>query len=158
MGAPSATARTSPPSGIPLRDGFATMITFENDPDVSLWEKATTPGGVDGGDAIEQTSFHNVAVRTKWPRSLYEETDGSITCGYDPVVYDQIVAMINVNQTITVTWNDGTTRAHWGFFKSFVPQEVSDGEQPEASVEFVVTNLDNTFLEEVPVIVEVSGT
>ena len=157
MAAPGPTARSTP-TGIPLRDGFATMITLANEPAINLWEKATTPPGKENGDPIDLTTFHNVARRTKWPRVLIEDTDSAMTCAYDPEVEADLEAQVGLNQEITVTWNDGSTKAYWGYMKSFNPQEVSNGEQPEASCEFVVTNLDNSFAEQAPVVSEVSGT
>lgn len=159
MGAPdAANAVRTTPGGLPLRDGFASIIGFAGDPDIGLWEKASTPPGDDIGDAIDTTTFWNTIYRTKWPRTLIEVTDGSFTCAYDPLVRTQILAQIGVNQEISVMFNDGSTWAFWGFLKSFVPQEVSDGEQPEAAVEFVITNTDDTFLEQGPVVDAVAGT
>ena len=157
MAAPTSTTRNTP-SGLPLRDGFATLITFANDPDISLWEKATTPPGIDGQDTIDTTTFHNTAYRTKWPRALVDITDGQFTCAYDPAARTQIMAQVNVNQCITVTYNDGSTDAFWGYLQSFIPQEHSDGEQPEAQVTFVITNTDGSFAEYGPATASVTGT
>lgn len=155
MAAPSPTPR-GVPGGLPLRDGFATMITFADNATVNLWEKASTPPGQDVGDAIDTTTFHNTR-RTKWPRTLIEDTDGSLTCAYDPLARTQLESLVGNNQEITVTFNDGSTWAFWGFLKSFIPQEVSDGEQPEAAVEFVITNTDDAFVEQDPVVTPVAG-
>jgi hypothetical protein len=138
------------------------MITFGDgsplgDPTLELWEKASTPPGQDIGDAIDTTTFHNTR-KTKWPRALIEDTDGSFTCAYDPLARTSLESIVGVNMEITVTFNDTSTWAFWGFMKSFTPQEVSDGEQPEAAVEFVVTNTDNAFVEQDPVVNEVAGT
>lgn len=157
MAAPAAVERTTP-GGLPLRDGFNTLITFEDDPDVNFWEKATTPPGMDGGDPIDTTTFWNATRRTKWPRSLFEDTNGSLTAAYDPLVKTQIISLINVNMIITVLFNDESTWAFYGYLKSFTPQECAEGEQPEAAIEFVITNTDDDFAEQAPVVVEVSGT
>ncbi len=157
MAAPGPTARGTP-SGLPLRDGFATMITFGDNATVELYEKEATPPGQDIGDAIDTSTFHNTARRTKWPRTLIEDTDGSFTCAYDPTARTAIESLIGNNQEITVTFNDGSTWAFWGFLKSFVPQSASDGEQPEAQVEFVITNTDDAFAEQGPVVAGVAGT
>jgi hypothetical protein len=134
------------------------MITLAGDPDINFWEKSATPPGYDMGDGIDQTTFHNTAYRTKYPRTLIEITDGAITVAYDPAVHDLIIAQLGVNQEITITFNDGSTTAFWGFLKSFTPQEHSDGEQPEAQCEFVVTNLDAAFTENGPATASIAGT
>ena len=157
MAAPSPTARGTP-TGLPLRDGFATMITFGDNDTVQLWEKEATPPGQDVGDAINVSTFHNTARHTKWPRTLIEDTDGAFTCAYDPTARTAAESLVGNNQEITVTFNDLSTWAFWGFMKSFIPQSVSDGEQPEAQVEFVITNLDDSFAEQNPVVAGVAGT
>jgi len=157
MALPSATAWQTP-SGIPLWDGFFTLITFANDPDIGLWEKSTTPPGQDGGDAIDVTTFHNTTYRTKWPRSLVEITDGSFKAAYDPASWTQILAQINVRQEITVTFNDLSTEAFWGHLKSAIPDEHTDGGQPECTVTFVVDNIDDAYAESGPVLVSAAGT
>ena len=155
----TATDRAAP-AGLPLRDGFATMITFgvtgDGFADLSIWEKETTPPGKDGGDGINTTTFHNTRV-TKWPRSLIEDTDISGVCAYDPNVETDLESIINRNLNITVTWNDGSTKVLWGFLKEFTPQSHTDGDMPEANFVVVVTNTDDSFLEDPPAVVSVPG-
>ena len=139
---PAANTARIAPVGIPLDDGFSTKIAFASDPDVSFWEKTVKPPGVDGGDAIEQTTMHNTAWRTMSSRSLKTLTPVTGTCAYDPVVYDQIVALINVEGSITVHFSNGDTLDFFGFLKSFDPGDNEEGSQPEASFEIVPTNTD----------------
>lgn len=158
MSAPVATARGTP-SGIKLKDGYSTKITFSSAPSISLWEKTVTPPGVDGGDAIDQTTMHNVTWRTSAPRSLKTLTEGQMTCAYDPGVITTIVAQINVEQTITVTFPDGSTEAFYGWLRTFEPQEVSEGNQPEANCAFTPSNFDPVaHVEAGPTVVSVAGT
>jgi hypothetical protein len=68
-------------------------------------------------------------------------------------------ALINNETTITVHFPDGSTLAFYGYLKTFEPQEMTEGEQPEAECEFVVTNWDPANrVEAGPVMVEVAGT
>lgn len=139
----STTARQTP-AGIHLEDGFSTKFTFASDPDVSLWEKTGQPPGVDGGDAIDQTTMHNTAWRTKAARSLKELTDAQFTAAYDPAVYDQILSLINVEQSITAKFPNGDTLDFYGYLKSFIPAELQEGTQPEATCTIICTNADPT--------------
>jgi len=50
-----------------IDDGFQTLVSFANYPDVLLWEKEVTPPGVDGGGANETTTMRNTAWRTRSP-------------------------------------------------------------------------------------------
>jgi len=157
MAAPGPTAR-GVPDGLPLRDGFATMITIANDPTIEFWETETTPPGKDGGDPIDTTTFHNTARRTKSPRALVEDTTFSTTVAYDPAVEVAIEAQINVNQEYTVTYNDGSTKAVWGWLRVFNPQSHTDGEMPQAQIDFEVSNVDLAFAEQAPVVASIAGT
>lgn len=157
MPAPAATVRQTP-TGIKLDNGHSSKITFEADPDVSLWEKTVTPPGLDGGDAIDTTTMHNTAWRTKAPRTLKEMTDSSFAAAYDPAVLTQINALVNVETEITVTFPDGSTWAYFGFLKAFEPDELSEGEQPTATVTIVATNQDTAGAEQAPVLASVAGT
>lgn len=144
------TARVAP-VGTLLDDGFSTKIAFAADPDVSFWEKTVQPPGVDGGDAIEVTTMHNVTWRTMGTRSLKTLTDAATTVAYDPAVFTQIVALINVNGWITVHFPDGSTLDFIGFLRSFEPSDNSEGEQPEATVNISPTNANSTGAETAPV-------
>jgi hypothetical protein len=159
MAAPVATVRGTP-AGIKLRDGFRTHITFSIDPTLELWEKNVTPPGIEGGDAIDQTTMHNIFRRTKAPRQLYEVSDSSMTCAYDPACYDAIRDMVNVPQTITCTFSDGSTFADYGWLRSFLPTEHVEGEQPEAEVVIIFSGEDhnNEWVEASPITVLVAGT
>lgn len=141
MPVPSVTAR-SIPSGLKMDDGYQALIAFAADPDVSFWEKTVKPPGVDGGDAIETTTMHNDTYRTMASRALKTLTEASCTAAWDPKLYDQIIALINVETSITIHFPSGATLAFFGFLKSFDPSELKEGEQPEASITIVCTNVD----------------
>lgn len=158
MAAPSSTARVAP-DGIPLEDGFSTKIAFEHDPNISFWEKTVKPPGLDGGDAIDITTMHNTTWRTFAARDLKTLTEMSTTVAYDPDVYDEILAIINLEGSITVTFPDGSTLDFFGYLRTFEPNDVSEGSQPEATITIQPTNYDPTNdVEAAPVMTEVSGT
>ena len=63
MAAP--TIGTKPtPTGVPLRDGQWTHISFAADETVGFWEKTVQPFGFDGGEPVDQTTMHNEEVLT----------------------------------------------------------------------------------------------
>ena len=158
MAAPSATARGTP-GGIPLQDGYQTLITFVTNDTIKFWERTVTPPGVDGGDPIERTTMHNTAWRTFGARSLKTLTPVSTTATYDPAVYDEIEALLNVETTVTVTFADGSTIAFYGYLQNFEPSEVSEGSDPECTITIQPTNWDPTNdVEAGPTVVEVAGT
>lgn len=157
MSAPVATARGTP-SGLKMKDGYRALITFASNPTVGLWEKTVKPPGFDGGDKIDTTTMFNDDLRTFEPRQLITMTPGGATCAYDPGVLSAIMSLINRKDTITVRFTDGTTWAFFGFLKSFTPGDMSEGAMPEATVEIEPTNKDSSDVEQLPVVVSVTGT
>ena len=158
MAAPAATARQTP-AGIKLKDGHGTLVTFAADPDISFWEVEVKPPGMNGGDAIEQTTHHNVTYRTKAPQALIDLTNGEGTCQYDPNVTVQVRALINVETTLTITYPDGSTDAIYGYLQTFDPDPIVTGSPPQASFTFVPTNVEpGTSTETGPTFVNVAGT
>ena len=159
MTAPEAASSRPTPDGIPLGDGYSTKITIADDTDISFWEKAVTPPGLDGGDEIDLTTMHNTSYRTFGSRALATMTEMSCTALYDPDVYDEILAIINVETTITVFFPDGSTLAFYGFLKRFEPGELVEGTPPECTITIQPTNQDPTSrAEESAVMTEASGT
>ena len=142
MAVPSTIARILPP-GIHLDDGFSTLIAFEDDTNIDFWEKTVQPPGFDGGDEIDITTMHNITYRTFAPRSLVTLTEMSTTVAYDPDAWNQILSIINVVMSITVTFPDASTMDFFGFLKTFEPQDMEEGAQPEANITVQPTNRDD---------------
>jgi len=159
MTAPAAAARTTP-LGIPLGDGYSTQINIAADTDISFWEKSVTPPSLDGGDAIEHSTMHNDTYRTFGARSLVTLGEVSTTVAWDPDVYDEVLAILNTNTTITIHFPDGSTLAFFGYLRTFEPSDLEEGTQPEASITIQPTNTDPASLgtEAGPVLTEVTGT
>lgn len=134
-----------------LDDGHPTLIEFAENPTVKFWEKNVTPPGVDGGGENDTTTMHNSVWRTRAPKKLKTLTECKFTAAYDPAVYPQIVAMAQVNQLITITFEDGDTLAFWGWLDKFTPGETSEGSQPTAEVTIIPSNQDDTGAEVAPV-------
>ncbi len=158
MAAPATTARVIPP-GIKLLDGFSTVIAFAVDANINLWEIGVTPPGIDGGDAIEVTNMHNITWRTFEPRSLYTLSESSFTSFYDPEVYVSILLLVNVRGSVTTHFPDGSTLDYYGYLRVFEPQEIVEGDTPQANVTIQPTNWDPVNnVEAAPVMTEVAGT
>jgi hypothetical protein len=138
------------PTGNRIDDGFATTISFSSNPNVKLWEKQVTPPGVQGGGANDTTTMRNTAWRTRSPKKLKTLSDSSFTAAYDPAVYSQIVAMLNTNQQITVTFPSGKTLVFWGWLDEFTPNRVVEGAQPEAECKIIPSNQNTSGVETAP--------
>lgn len=157
MAAPSATARQTP-SGRRLKNGFKSLITFARAPSIGIWEIAVKPMGFDGGDPVDTTTQHNNAWLTSAPRELIKCTAISGKCAYDPKAKTTLLSLLNIEDTITCRYSDGSTEAAFGFLRTFEPDEMVEGTMPTASFEIEITNVDSSGAEQDPVVVEVAGT
>jgi hypothetical protein len=157
MAAPTPTARQDP-AGIRLEDGYRTLVTFASIPTASLWEISITPPGMDGGDPVDTTTMHNDDYRTMAPRALITLTEFTFTAAYDPNFYNQLLTIVNVETTVTVTFPDGSTLAFFGFLQKIEPEELVEGTMPTVSVTVCPTNTDSTGAEQPPVLTSVAGT
>ena len=134
-----------------LDDGFSTIITFSENPSVKLWEKSVTPPGISAGGEVDTTTMRNTAWRTRNPKQLKTLTECTFSAAYDPAAIDECMAMVGVNQEITITFPDGDELAFWGWLDEFAPGDHVEGEQPEAECTIIPSNQDDTGAEVAPV-------
>jgi len=141
----------STPVGTMLENGYQSFVAFAEDPDVSFWEKTVQPLGLDGGEKIDITTMHNTTIKTYAAQALPGCTDATVTAAFDPQVLTQALALINVNGEVSNIFPDTSTWTSFGFLKSFVPDAMSNGAQPEASCTVVYTNVNASGAETAPV-------
>jgi len=135
-------------------DGHSTRVSFAADASAAvtlLVEKSVTPPGVDGGGPVDTTTMANTTYHTQQPKQLITMTNSSFTAAYDPDVLTNIIALVNVNTLITLTFPDAVTWAFWGYLDKFIPNANEEGEQPTAEVTIVPTNQNDSAVETAPV-------
>ena len=158
MAAPTPTPRTLP-TGWKMPDGFKCLITLSLKPAINLWERDVKTGGMDGGEKIDTSTQHNIRWRTFQPRQLITLTDLTMDCAYDPDVHSDVLSILNVPQTITEFYPDGTTQCYYGYVQKFEKAALKEGEFPMATVTVTPTNWDATNnVEAAPVLTPASGT
>ena len=137
-----------------IDDGFATFMTFtggNTDLTLYFWEKEVTPPSLQGGGENDTSTMHNTTYRTKSPKSLITLGEASLVGAYDPECYDEFIAMLNVNQEITITFPDDETLVFWGWIDSFSPNALVEGEQPTADATIICSNQNAAGAETAPV-------
>lgn len=158
MAAPAEISRTEP-AGFKLEDGHQALIAFQVNADAMFWELEVQPPIIDGGDPIETTTQHNAALRTFSPQSLYTLEPHTVRVAYDPCINDEIIdGMVNMNDSITVHYPDGSTFSFWGYLKRFEPDPMVRGEMPTATITVVPTNYDPYNCVEAPPVIVCAGT
>ena len=128
-----------------IDDGHPTTITFSaNASDIALlmWEKELTPPGISGGGPNETTTMRNVSWRTNAPKQLRTLTPARVVVAYDPEIYQEIVEMINQNQSIVIDFPDGSNLTFWGWIDELTPNPVVEGAQPTCDISIVPSNQD----------------
>ncbi len=157
MAAPAVTARGAV-AGRRLDSGQGSRIVFSSNPTIEIFEKSVQPPAIDGGDPIMTDTLLNVVYVTKSPQCLEEWDDVVVIAAYDPQSLDEIQALINVPQSVTVVYTDGTTLSFWGYLRRSEPGAMVKGAQPELTLTIVVTNWDPVnCVEAGPVLVNGTG-
>ena len=153
------------PTGFKMPDGFSTQICFTAHPTVQLWERTVTPPAWDGGEPIDTTTMKNVTWRTKHARHLIMMNNMTVQCAYDPNVLGTIQSMLNVGDTITITFppgetghGTGDTLCFYGYLQKFEQEALKEGELPLVNLTIAVTNQDSTSAEASPVWTPGTGT
>jgi hypothetical protein len=127
-----------------IDDGHQTLLEFSAATSgvTVFWEKEITPPGVSGNGENDTSTMRNAVYRTKAPKSLKTLTPGSFVVAYDPAILDEMIAMVQVNQQITITYPDLSTWVFWGFIDEFTPNALVEGEQPTANITVIPSNQD----------------
>lgn len=134
-----------------IDDGFKTTVDFANIPSPLFWEKTVTPPGISGGGANDVTTMRSTRWRQMASKKLVTLTAFTIVCAYDPAIYEDIVAQMQINQEVTINFPDGSTVVFWGFIDEFTPGENTEGAQPTATITVIPSNQDDTQAEVAPV-------
>ena len=158
MAAPSPVTRTAPTQP-KLENGFVWKIGFSQDVDISLYEVSLNPPGLDGGDPIDVTTQWSVALREKALRGLIDIPDFTFTCGYNPIVHSQLIAIINDNGAISIDWPNGDKLTFYGALRVAEYDALEEGTFPMITCTVTVTNRDPiNKVQAAPVFTEGAGT
>lgn len=137
-------ARRVIPLAVRLDVGYQAVVVFRSLPNLAIFEKTNQPPGGDGGDPIETTTQLNLAFETKSPQRLKGYGDATIVAAYDPHVFATLDGIINLPDSVTFGWPDGSAAAYWAYLRKYEFSAMEKGAQPEMTLTIVVTNWDPT--------------
>lgn len=158
MAAPTPVTRLTP-AGTELTNGKRISLAMSLDTNIELREEELTPPGMDTEDAIETTTQSNIRWMTYAPGDLIRLTEFDVLCGYDPVVYSSLLAVLGIAQTFTVKFPNGAKLSFYGFVKSAKPGVLKRKEKPKMTITIMPTNMDPILCtEEGPIYTAGSGT
>lgn len=144
MANPVYTARVTP-TGRAMPKGYRCLVTLSLDSDIAFWEKTVKPPGADGGDLIMTSTQHNATYNTFAPQALVTLTPMELTVAWVSASYAQVMAVINLEGSITVTFPSGNSPVNFfGVLNKFEPSALEPTNQPEASITITPTAWDPT--------------
>lgn len=94
---------------------------------IVFYERSVQPVGFEGSDKVNKTSSQStpeasgVVIKEFTPGSFVEMSPGAASVLYEPDKMDTILAAINVEGSVVVTFKDGSTITTTGWLKSFTP-------------------------------------
>ena len=134
-----------------IDDGFSTTITLSGNTSISLYEKEVVPPGIIGGGPIDTTTLRNTTWRTAKPKQLKTVGNSSVVAAFDVSVYEEIVALANINQTISINFPDTSILQFRGYIDEFSLNPIVEGLQPTAIMQMVATNTNDDGNEVAPI-------
>ena len=81
-----------------------------------------------------------------------------MSAAYDPVVYDNILTLINNEGAISIHFPNLGALSFFGYLQKFESGEIKEGEQPLAAITIVPTNYDPVAGSEEPPVYDATGT
>lgn len=135
-----------------LIDGYSTTIGFALG-GITVRVMRVKPPGLDGGGGIDFTSMDSVTYRQMVPKALVTLTNCTVVVQYDPVIYTELLAMLNIIQNVTISFPDGSLYIFAGFVSSFEPGENQEGELPTGSIVIIPSNVDGDLVNDPPLYV-----
>lgn len=133
-----------------IEEGLGLRYTFASGA-VDFEELAVKPPGAKGSGGKNTTNHANTGVQTKAPGKLPEITDMGGTCHFSKTSLGTIMAQLQVNQSIVVTYPGGGTHTVWGWLEEFIPGDFVANQQPTATFKIIVSNRNASSVETPPV-------
>jgi len=128
-----------------LQDGFRTLVSFNLNPNLSIWQKRIKPWGFDAGGGINTSSMRNASFHTMFPKTLIKITDLTIAAAYDPNLYPEYMAISRLIAGIITTYPDSAILTVYGWLDKIEPSEHTEGEQPMMTLTAIAANTGNAF-------------
>jgi hypothetical protein len=130
------------PIAVRLDVGYQAVIAWHSVTNLAVFEKTLQPPALDGGDPIMTTTQLNENYESKAPQRLRGHGDGVVVAAYDPHVFSTLEGLINVPDSITWGWPDGSAVAYWSYLRKVEFTAMEKGSQPEMTLTIVVTDWD----------------
>jgi hypothetical protein len=163
-GTPPVVTPAGSPGGIKLPNGWQSTLAMSLNPSIAFYEQTIMPPGIDGGDAIPQTTMRNNVWRTFAPRGLRTVMPITIKAAYDPGILENfggtagVQQLININQAVTIHWPDGSAVSFYAWVQKCEFEALEEGKQPLATITLTPSNMDVNGIEVGPVITSAHGT
>lgn len=123
-----------------MRNGHRTLIEIVGI--TPLFEEiSVTPVGVTADDPIEMTTMRTNNWRTFLGGALLNAEEIQAKVSYAPNALPQVIAILRQNRFCRVFYPDGAQASFYAVVMSFVPDEHTTGDRPEATLVLRPSNL-----------------
>jgi len=126
-------------------DGKGTTMAWTTSSSFVVEKTRIKPPGSEVND-IDITHLGNTNVRTMTPSQLSTITAVTFDGHHDPA----LTVPIGVNDTITVTFPDGSTLVFWGYLQNYEPGDIVEGAKMECSGTITISNRNASGVETKP--------
>lgn len=130
------------PTAMRLDDGHQSVIAWNSQADLAIFEKTLQVPATDNGDPIETSTMLNQEFETKAPQRLKGHDDGVVVAGFDPNARETIDDLVGLPDSISWWYPEGTGYVHWGYARRAEFSPLTKGEMPEVTISIVQTNWD----------------
>jgi hypothetical protein len=142
-----------------LENGYQSLFAMSLDPDIAIFDTTVQSPDNDGGDKIDITTMLRTNKRAYAPRALSMDGDLVVEGGIASGTRDQVDAVINKRGSITEWLPNGAAYSYHGYLQKATYTKRTEGEFPNGTFTFVITNTDPETGEETePVYTPPTGT
>ena len=121
-----------------ITDGSGTTLTWATSSSFVVSKTEIKPYGLDGGGRVETTTLENTIWETASPKKLKKCTALTFEGLFDPALL--AAAPVNVNDTITITYPDGSHDVVRGWLDKWEPGTIKVGDKTTCSGTIEISN------------------
>lgn len=107
-------------------------------------EVEITPSGIQGDEKIDTTTNDNTRLKSYIAGDLVESTDASFSADYNLSKKAEILSIINIAGTVTLTDKLGNTEVKNGWLTSAMPEALVAGQSPKMACTISFEGEDST--------------
>lgn len=111
-----------------MDDGFSTVLSFANLPDIKMYERELVLPALKGGGGKDTTNMRQLAHRSQTEDILRSVSSFTVTAAFATDAFADAKLQLGINQLISLIFPDGLQMQFYGWMEEFTPQKFVEGE------------------------------